>query len=134
MDCLTEEERANMFAYFDFDSQFVNMYRSGQFYARTDYNKFSLVKLNDQFMNFRSNVERVHRGNEADRNTGLIKNEALQTVQYADHISSLLASSRINELNELALPIFFNGQAFGNKVAYASYSRSGNTFFRKYLE
>jgi len=88
-----------MYTFFDFDAQFINMYRSGQFYARNDCNKFSLVKLNDQFMNFRSNVARVHRGNEADRSTGLIKNEALETVRYADHVSNLLALSRIDDLH-----------------------------------
>ena len=37
-------------------------------------------------------------------------------------------------IEELPLPTFLNGAPFANKVAYASYSRSGNTFFRLYLE
>ena len=32
------------------------------------------------------------------------------------------------------MPTFLNGQPFNNRVAYASYSRSGNTLFRRYLE
>ena len=40
-----------MFAYFDFDNHFVNMFRTGSFYARLDFNKFSLRKLNQEFVN-----------------------------------------------------------------------------------
>jgi len=35
------------------------------------------------------------------------------------------------DLNEIT---FLDGSAFDNKIAYASYSRSGNTFLRRYLE
>lgn len=35
---------------------------------------------------------------------------------------------------DLEIPTFLNGKDFKNKVAFTSYSRSGNTFLRKYLE
>lgn len=129
---LTDEERANMFAYFDFDNHFVNMFRTGSFFARLDFNKFSLRKLNQEFVSASESVALFHRGNEVDRNNGLIKNEVLPTVSYQELKSRLLGQS--GPVEELELPTFLNGQAFGNKIAYASYSRSGNTFFRKYLE
>ena len=65
--------------------------------------------------------------------TGLITNEVLQSVSYQDHILALLAEPSGPE-EALPLPTFLNNVPFGNKVAYASYSRSGNTFFRRYLE
>ena len=46
----------------------------------------------------------------------------------------MLAPQAEDLVEDLPLPTFLNGQPFGNKVAYTSYSRSGNTFFRKYLE
>ena len=45
-----------MFSYFDFDNHFVNMYRAGQFFARLDCNKFSLTKLNAEYLDFKDNV------------------------------------------------------------------------------
>ena len=54
-------------------------------------------------------------------------------MSYEDHIAALLAAPTA-PVEELPLPTFFNGQPFGNRVAYASYSRSGNTLFRRYLE
>lgn len=73
-----------------------------------------------------------HRGNEINRNNGLILNEVLQTVNYQEHVNKLLAQS--GPVDEITLPTFLDGLDFGNKVTYASYSRSGNTFFRRYLE
>lgn len=121
-----------MFAYFDFDNHFSNMFRSGSFYARKDYNKFSITKLNAEFLSATEAVALFHRGNEIDRDTGLIRNEVVPKVSYADHIATLLAES--GPVDDLPLPNFLDGQSFGNHVAYASYSRSGNTFFRRYLE
>ena len=77
MDHLTETEQANMFAYFDFDNHFTNMFRSGSFFARLDFNKFSLQKLNTEFVSARESLAIFHRGNETDRNNGLIRNEVL---------------------------------------------------------
>ena len=71
-----------MFSYFDFDNNFSNMFKTGQFYARLDYNKFSATKLNAEFVNAHEGLAIYHRGNETDRDTGLIKNETLQAVSY----------------------------------------------------
>ena len=122
-----------MFAYFDFDNHFCNMYRSGSFYARLDFNKFSLQKINSEFVNASESMAIFHRGNEIDRNNGLIRNEVLETRSYQDLKNKLLSPPDAN-VEDLELPTFLNGQPFGNKITYASYSRSGNTFFRKYLE
>ena len=82
MDHLTEDERSNKFTYFDFDSHFTNMFRSGSFYARLDFNKFSLRKLNAEFVTANESMAIFHRGNEINRNNGLIRNEVLPTVSY----------------------------------------------------
>jgi hypothetical protein len=54
-----------------------------------------------------------------------------RTVSYHDYLSKLLS---IGDHSDLPNGVFFDGQSFANKVAYVSYSRSGNTFFRKLLE
>ena len=53
------------------------MFRSGSFYARLDFNKFSLRKLNAEFVNAKESMAIFHRGNEVSRNNGLILNEVL---------------------------------------------------------
>ena len=79
-----------MFAFFDFDNTFCNMYRSDKFYARTDCNKFSTTKLTAEFNNYHDNIARVHRGNDIDTDNGQIKNTVLPTVAYSEHVNNLL--------------------------------------------
>ena len=52
-------------------------------------------------------------------------------MDYATHVNRLMSDE---EVKEIELPTFLDGKAYGNKIAYTSYSRSGNTFFRRYLE
>ena len=108
------------------------MFRTGSFYARIDFNKFASNKVRADFVNATEGLAHFHRGNVTHVHTGLITNEVLQEVGYHDHIAALLAPS--DDILELPLPSFLNNQPYANKVAYASYSRSGNTFFRRYLE
>jgi len=118
--------------FFDFDNHFTNMYRSGSFFARLDFNKFCQRKLSDDFVNAAESLVLFHKGNEVCRSTGLIKSEGFAKVSYSDHVRALLARSA--PVEELPSPAFFDGQPMNNKIAYASFPRSGNTFFRKYLE
>ena len=45
-----------------------------------------------------------------------------------------LTESELESINLLDLPEFFEKKPHNNLIAYTSYSRSGNTFFRRYLE
>ena len=108
MEHLTEEERANMFTYFDFDNHWVNLFRTGSFYARLDFNKFSNSKVRADYVNAAEGLAHFHRGNETHVHTGLIENETLQTVSYEDHVAALLAAP-IGPIEELALPTFLDG-------------------------
>ena len=76
-------------------------------------------------------LKTVHRGNQLDRMTGLIRNTQIKPISYKDHIARLLSNEQAEDIE---LPTFLDGSDFGNTVAYTSYSRSGNTFFRRYLE
>ena len=53
------------------------MVRSGSFFARKDYNKFSSKKINEDFLSIQEWLDTVHRGNALDRGTGLIRNTQL---------------------------------------------------------
>ena len=116
---------------FDFDNQLSNMVRCGQIFARKDYNKFRTKPIAGEYLSLEEWLEAAHRGNQLDRMNGLIKNTKLKTVKYSDHVARLLSGE---DTTELELPTFFDGSAFNNTIAYTSYSRSGNTFFRRYLE
>lgn len=77
MEHLTAEERANMFSYFDFDNHWTNMFRTGSFYSRLDFNKFSGRKARSDFVNAAEGLAQFHRGNKTHVHTGLIENETL---------------------------------------------------------
>ena len=115
----------------EFDEQFTNMVRAGMIFARKDYNKFSSKKVEGVYLGIQEMLDTVHRGNEIDRATGLLRNINIPTVSYKEHAEHLLSKG---DLSELGLPKFFDSKPYDGKVAYASYSRSGNTFFRRYLE
>ena len=116
---------------FGFDNQLSNMVRSGQIFARKDYNKFSTKPFAGEYKSLEEWLQAAHRGNQLDRMTGLIKNTQLKTIAYSEHVARLLSDETTTDLE---LPTFLDGSSFNNTIAYTSYSRSGNTFFRRYLE
>lgn len=120
----------NKFAYFDFDEQLANLYRSGGFYADSEFNKVS-VHAHPGYMKFEENHAAKHVGYEASRNNGLNLVDMKKAVNYERYLTDVL----LTKSSDFTLKgVFLDGSDFGNKVAYTSYSRSGNTLFRKLLE
>lgn len=96
-------------------------------YARKDYNKFSLQRHPD-FETFAENAANRHPGFEISRNDGLVEvpKKNLETFQQL-------------KLRLLSPPTDTAGQKHfidkcEERIAYTSYSRSGNTFLRTYFE
>jgi hypothetical protein len=52
-------------------------------------------------------------------------------ISYEALISKLIGPP--DEIKE-TIPTFLNGDHYTSKIAFTSYSRSGNTLFRKYME
>ena len=122
----------NKFAFFDFEVELTNLYRAGGIYADGDYNKISLHQ-HPGYRDFDTNTAQRHPGFQLDKTSGLGLTiiDPSKTVNFQSYIKyTLLAKSADAERTMC----FLDGTDYGNKVAYVSYSRSGNTFFRKLLE
>jgi len=96
-------------------------------YARYDYNKFSTIK-HDGYTNFAENVSIRHAEYEISRSDGLIHvpKNSLETF------SSLKERLLGPKLDQNFTKHFID--KCPERVAYTSYSRSGNTFLRTYFE
>lgn len=106
------------------------MYRAGLegLYAREDYNKFSTVK-HEGFVTFAENVAMRHPGFEISRNDGLFYVPSNNPETVEDLKTRLLGPP----LHESNLKKHFIAKC-RDRVAYTSYSRSGNTLLRTYFE
>jgi len=118
---------------FKFDSLFTQTFRQDAgIYARKDFNKFSTIKQ-DNFFTLSENLDLRHHSNQVDHMSGKILNSKHPSTTFSDLRSKLL-SKEVDLLDE-NLPVSFLCQNSSTPtIAYTSYSRSGNTFLRKYLE
>jgi len=123
--------QTNPFAYFEFDEQICNLYRSGGFYSDSEFNKISL-KEHPGFSDYETNLATRHPGYRVLRGNGLLVPEKPETINLKTYVKeTLLAKEGTASLFEGKL---LDGSDLECKVAYTSYSRSGNTLFRKLLE
>ena len=98
--------------------------------------------VNAELTLFQKNAERRFFGTPTfDSSTGVLINSSKQpTFAYKDVIQKLMGECKTDEQETKDLiarrPTFLTTEANSenNKVMYTSYSRSGNTFLRKYLE
>ena len=105
------------------------MFRSGLegIYVREDYNKFSTVK-HEGYHTFLENANIRHSGYEISRNDGLVEVPKYQLETIEDLKYRLLANPSEHPLEKHFI------QKCTDRVAYTSYSRSGNTLLRIYFE
>jgi hypothetical protein len=117
------------FAFFDFDEQICNLYRSGGYYSNSDFSKISLEQQ-PGFLDFETHHNNKYPGYRNCQETGL--KEPKNAVKFDTYLKeTLLAKAGVANLDK---KVFLDGSDLDKKVAYASYSRSGNTLFRIYIE
>jgi hypothetical protein len=106
------------------------MYRAGLegMFARGDYNKFSTIK-HEGYTTFAENVATRHPGFEVSRNDGLFYVPGTNPESIEELKSRLLRSPI-----QASIPQKHFISKCRERVAYTSYSRSGNTFLRSYFE
>ena len=119
-------DQISPFESFKFDEQLTNTYRLGDIFARSDYNKFSTVK-HPGYASYQENFEQRHPGYSVDPKTGLVQTPA-HALAYSDLKSRLLQPA-----GPWSDKKFFVKDC-DQRVAYTSYSRSGNTMLRTYFE
>jgi hypothetical protein len=69
------------FAYFDFDEQICNLYRSGGFYADAEFNKVSLQE-HPGFTDYETNLATKHPGYRVLKGNGLLVPQKPQAVNF----------------------------------------------------
>ena len=123
--------QANPFSYFEFDEQICNLYRSGGFYSDAEFNKISL-KERPGFTDYETNLAARYPGYRVLKGNGLLVPEKPKAIKFKTYVKDTLLAKEGNA--SLLEGTLLDGSDLECKVAYTSYSRSGNTLFRKLLE
>jgi len=102
-------------------------------YAAKDCTKFALARSEgSEMVSYSENAKARFHGNSTFNKNGTLINTALESVAYADLVEKLMGPVTGEPP---AVPTFLTKTGNDeNKVMYTSYSRSGNTFLRRYLE
>jgi len=99
--------------------------------------KFSVVKINDSYSKFSEGVKRRYEGYDINKQQFVVNSK--DDVLDLDVLKKLLTSTDLDQYDHIKSQIygktsrFLNGEESMN-IAYTSFPRSGNSFFRKLLE
>jgi hypothetical protein len=104
-------------------------------YANPDASKYSLVKINEDYMTYVEGIETKYPGFTLDRNSLVVsRSPSSMDIEFKKLKEILLSPQKLsNDHDKLfTQTLFLKKETF--KVTYTSYPRSGNTFLRKYFE
>lgn len=80
----------NSLAYFEFDEQIVNLYRTGEFYSDSEFNKIS-TQAHPGYTNFETNLASRHPGYYMKRGNGLLAaTKSKQAVSFKAYLNNTL--------------------------------------------
>ena len=121
-----------------FDGQVTNYYREGVFYLNKDMTQLTLKPLTEDFKTYREKIETSFSGYLVNQEMIFEAPKETPKVHYSDYIN-LLKSKDVSKLQANSwifegLSKFLDGHEQVPKLTYATYPRSGNSFFRKYFE
>ena len=116
----------------------TNYYREGVFYLNRDMTQLALKSLTEEFKTYREKIETSFTGYLVNQEMIFEAHKETPKVHYTDYIK-LLKSKDVSRLHANSwifegLSKFLDGHEQVPKLTYATYPRSGNSFFRKYFE
>ena len=119
------------------DPLFAALLRTDAFYGNHDFTKFSMKKINDEYLLFSESIATKYPGYIMDKKYRIQNKDDVEVD--LNRFKDLLLSKNIDDYFSNKDKYFGKQTRFLNRepihnITYASYPRSGNSFLRKYFE
>lgn len=131
------------FNHFDVEESLAYLYWQNLIFANKDITKFSLMKVNDDYLKLSERMATHFDGFALNDKNIMYPKDEMQSINIDTLIKMLKSSAKDEEAHEPHKWMFKGPSRFLDKqnavqphhrVIYASMPRSGNSFLRKYLE
>lgn len=118
---------------------YVDLFLSGKIFVSKDFSEIATSRLSDDFESHSEKIARLYPGCTYNKDDlTIVPADGTPTVKFSDYIS--LLKSKVDECPEQFKWIFegdsyyLDGKEDVPMIAYLSFPRSGNTFYRKFFE